>query len=245
MQALILAGGKGTRLRPYTTVIPKPLMPVGDLPILEIILRQLKRAGVLEAILAVGYMGQMFQAFFADGARLGLKISYSFEEQALGTAGPIALALDRLQEDFLVMNGDLLTTLDYGRLFEAHCRSGAAATIAMCRREVQIDFGVIKADARGRLVDYIEKPLYQFDVSMGVNAFNVSAVRKYLTAGVHLDIPDLMMKMKNDGLAVHCFDEPCYWLDIGRMDDYQTANEIFESRKAEFLPEPGAQPGRP
>ncbi|MGH6890781.1 MAG: sugar phosphate nucleotidyltransferase [Dongiaceae bacterium] len=244
MQALILAGGKGTRLRPYTTVIPKPLMPVGDLPILEIILRQLKRAGVIEVILAVGYMGQMFQAFFADGARLGLRISYSFEEQALGTAGPIALALDRLQDNFLMMNGDLLTTLDYSRLFAAHCRSGAAATIGMYRREVEIDFGVIKADAHGRLADYIEKPIYQFDVSMGVNALNVSAVRKYLTAGVHLDIPGLMMKMKTDGLTVNCFTEPCYWLDIGRIDDYETANEIFESRKAEFLPGPGAQSDR-
>lgn len=245
MQALILAGGRGTRLRPYTTVIPKPLMPVGDLPILEIILRQLRNARVTEVILAVGYMGQMFQAFFGDGARLGLKITYSFEEQALGTAGPIALALDRLQDNFLVMNGDLLTTLDYGRLFAAHVKAGAAATIGLYRREVRIDFGVIETDERGRLAKYIEKPLYQFDVSMGVNAVNVAAVRKHLTPGMHLDIPDLMMKLTADGLAVNCFSEPCYWLDIGRIDDYQTANEIFEARKAEFLPELGAKPGRP
>jgi len=244
MQALILAGGRGTRLRPYSTVIPKPLMPVGDLPILEIILRQLRNARVTEVILAVGYMGQMFQAFFADGARLGLKITYSFEEQALGTAGPIALALDRLEDNFLVMNGDLLTTLDYGRLFAAHVKTGAAATIGLYRREVRIDFGVIETDERGRLANYIEKPLYQFDVSMGVNVLKAAAVRKYLTPGMHLDIPDLMMKLKADGLAVNCFSETCYWLDIGRIDDYQTANEIFEARKAEFLPELGVKPGR-
>ena len=245
MQALILAGGRGTRLRPYSTVIPKPLMPVGDLPILEIILRQLRNARVTEVILAVGYMGQMFQAFFADGARLGLKITYSFEEQALGTAGPIALSLDRLEDNFLVMNGDLLTTLDYGRLFAAHVKNSAAATIGLYRREVRIDFGVIETDERGRLANYIEKPLYQFDVSMGVNVLNAAAVRKYLTPGMHLDIPDLMMKLKAEGLAVNCFSEPCYWLDIGRIDDYQTANEIFEARKAEFLPELGVKPGRP
>lgn len=105
MQALILAGGKGTRLRPYTTVLPKPLMPVGDYPILEIIFRQLKHAGVTDIILAVGYMSQLFQAFFQDGSRYGLNVSYSFEDVPLGTAGPIALALDQLDDDFLVLNG--------------------------------------------------------------------------------------------------------------------------------------------
>src|SRR5690242_9498836 len=127
MQALILAGGKGTRLRPYTAVLPKPLMPVGDYPILEIILRQLKANGIDEVILAVGYMSQLFQAFFGDGARYGLRISYSFETQPLGTAGPIALTLDQLEDDFLVMNGDLLTTLNYRNLFEYHLERKAAA----------------------------------------------------------------------------------------------------------------------
>jgi len=236
MQAIILAGGKGTRLRPYTTVIPKPLMPVGDMPILEVVLRQLKNAGVDRVILAVGYMGQMFQAFFRDGARLGLQIDYSFEEHPLGTAGPVGLSLDRLDEDVLVMNGDLLTTLDYKRMFDFHKNVGAAATIGTYKRDVNVDFGVVET-ANGQLVRYLEKPVYHLNVSMGVNVLNINAVRPFLTPGEYQDIPDLMMKLRSEGLAVHCYEEPCYWLDIGRLDDYETANNIFETRKAEFLPQ--------
>lgn len=162
MQALILAGGKGTRLRPYTTVLPKPLMPVGDYPILKIILRQLKSAGAREVILAVGYMSQLFEAFFQDGSRYGLRILYSFEEEPLGTAGPLALALERLEEDVLVMNGDLLTSLNYRDMFEFHQARRAAATIGLHQRDAKIDFGVIERDAEGRLIKYVEKPIYHF-----------------------------------------------------------------------------------
>lgn len=237
MQVLILAGGKGTRLRPYTYVLPKPLMPIGDFPILEIILRQLKYAGVTEVILAVGYMSQLFETFFQEGSRLGIKISYSFEKHALGTAGPIALVLDRLQDDFLVMNGDLLTTLSYNNLFAFHKKMNAAATIGLFRREVKIDFGVIETDSDRRLVRYKEKPTFNFEVSMGINVMNKEVVSSYLKAGEYLDIPDLMMQMISDGHPVYCFNEPCIWLDIGRIDDYQTATQIFVSKMTEFLPE--------
>jgi NDP-sugar pyrophosphorylase family protein len=236
MQALILAGGKGTRLKPYTAVLPKPLMPVGDYPILEIILRQLKNAGVEEVILAVGYMSQLFQAFFQDGSRYGLNLSYSFEEKALGTAGPIALAVDRLEDDFIVMNGDLLTTLKYGNIFAHHRKMKAAATIGLYPREVKIDLGIIEKDTEGRLARYIEKPTYNFEVSMGINVLNKDAVKPYLKPSTYLDLPDLLTRMKADGRQVHTYSEPCYWLDIGRVDDYQTATEIFESRISEFLP---------
>ncbi len=236
VQAVILAGGKGTRLRPYTTVLPKPLMPVGDYPVIEIIMRQLKDAGVREVILAVGYMSQLFQSFFQDGGRYGLKIDYSFEERPLGTAGPIALAIEKLRDDFLVMNGDLLTTLNYGNIFAFHKKMKAAATIGLYRREVKIDFGVVETGPHGRLARYIEKPVYNFDVSMGVNVLNKKAVEPYLKAGEYLDIPDLMMRLHTDGHPVFCYSEPCYWLDIGRVDDYQTATEIFESRQSEFFP---------
>jgi NDP-sugar pyrophosphorylase family protein len=236
MQAIILAGGKGTRLQPYTTVFPKPLMPIGDYPILEVILRQLKIAGVTEVILAVGHLSQLFQAFFQDGSRYGLKISYSLEAQALGTAGPIALVIDRLDQDFLVMNGDLLTTLNYGNLFRYHQEKKAAATLGLYRREVKIDFGVIESDGDGRLVRYVEKPTYCFDVSMGVNALNSKVIKPYLIPGEYLDLPDLMMRLRQDGHPVLCYREPCYWLDIGRADDYQTAVEIFGARQSEFMP---------
>ncbi|MGE3507837.1 MAG: sugar phosphate nucleotidyltransferase [Vicinamibacterales bacterium] len=236
MQALILAGGQGARLRPYTTILPKPMMPVGDYPILEIILRQLKHAGVTDVILAVGYLSQLFQAFFQDGDRYGLRISYSFEDAPLGTAGPLALVVDRLQEDFLVMNGDLLTTLNYGNLFDFHRTHQAAATIGLYRREVKIDFGVIECDASSQLVAYREKPAWQFTVSMGINALNKRAVLPYLTPGAYLDLPELMLRMRADGRPVLCYEEACSWLDVGRLDDYQAATEAFLARKQEFLP---------
>ena len=235
-KALVLCGGKGTRLRPYTTVIPKPLMPVGDYPILEILLRQLQKAGVEEAVLAVGYMGQLFQAFFGDGARIGLDISYSFEERPLGTAGAVASVIDRLGEDFPVTNGDLLTTLDYGGMLAAHRSSGAAATIGLYRREVKVDFGVVETDEASRLIEYREKPVYRFDVSMGVNCLHRDIVKQYVTEHEYLDMPDLMMRLAKDGHVVRGFRSECFWLDIGRLDDYQQAQEIFDARRGEFLP---------
>ncbi len=235
MQALILAGGRGTRLRPYTTILPKPLMPVGDHPILEVILRQLKRAGITEVILAVGYLGQLFQALFEDGSRLGLKIQYSLEKKSLGTAGPIALVIDQLNDDFLVLNGDLLTTLNYDQIFSFHREKKASATIGCFPREVPIEFGVIEKDAALRLVRYIEKPTYNFEVSMGINVLNKKAVSPYLNPDTFLNLPDLMNRLLRDGHSVYCYNEPCFWLDIGRVDDYQQALEIFESKKNQFL----------
>lgn len=237
MKAVILAGGKGTRLKPYTTVIPKPLMPIGNYPILEVILHQLKQYGADEIILAVGHMAQLFQAFFNNGESFGIKIGYSFETQPLGTAGPLAQLIDRLDDDFLVMNGDLLTTLNYRRLYEYHRDHHAAATIGLYEREVKIDFGVVNVDSDNRLTEYIEKPTYKFNVSMGINVINPEIARPYLIPGKYLDLPDLMMKLHEDGHTVLTYNEPCYWLDIGRVDDYQMANEIFETRKSEFMPD--------
>ncbi len=235
MKAVILAGGKGARLRPYTTVIPKPLMPIGDLPILEIILRQMKKARIEEIVLAVGYMSQLFQAFFQNGERYGLKISYSFEDEPLGTAGPLANIIHDLSSDFIVLNGDLLTTLNYGDLINFHIEKKSAATICLYHRDVKIDFGVVKTDSDDRLSDYIEKPTYSFQVSMGVNVFNRDMVAPYLVPGQYLDIPDLMNTMRQDGLPVFGYSQDCFWLDIGRIEDYQIANDVFEARRSEFL----------
>lgn len=241
MKALVLAGGRGTRLRPYTMVLPKPLMPVGDYPVLEITLRQLRAAGVRDVVLAVGYMSQLFRAFFEDGRRLGLNISYSFEEEPLGTAGPISNVIDELGDDFIITNGDLLTTLDYRAMFDEHRASGAAATIGLYNREVKIDYGVLEFSQNGELAGYKEKPVYSFEVSMGVNVLHTATVREYLTRGKHLDIPDLMMRLVADRHPVRGFRSDCYWLDIGRVDDYKTAIEIFDERQAEFLPPVAAQ----
>lgn len=236
MKALILAGGRGTRLRPYTNVIPKPLMPVGDYPILEILLRQLRHAGVRDVILAVGYMSELFRSFFAAGERLGLNISYSFEDKPLGTAGPIAAALDELGDHFIITNGDLLTTLDFRAMYEEHVASGAAATIGLHRREVKIDFGVVDFSDEGLLERYREKPVMRFDVSMGVNVLGREAVRPYLRPDEYLDIPDLMQMLTRDGAAVRAYRSDCYWLDIGRVDDYQLATQMFEEGSEQFLP---------
>ncbi len=235
MQALILAGGKGTRLRPYTTVLPKPLMPIGDIPILEIILRQLKFSGVDSVILAVGYMHHLFESFFQNGERYGLSISYSFEDKPLGTAGPIALAMDRLEEDFLVMNGDLLTTLDYSALFQKHIDTKSAGTISLHRRTVNIDYGVVDYDENNCLLGYKEKPSYNYDVSMGINVLNKQAISDIVRPGEYLDIPNLMTQLTESGKRVGCYQQECEWLDIGRIDDYQQATDIFESNRSLFL----------
>ncbi|MBF0512639.1 MAG: NTP transferase domain-containing protein [Desulfovibrionaceae bacterium] len=237
MQALILAGGKGTRLRPYTAVLPKPLMPLGDASILSIILRQLKRAGATEVILAVNYLHHIIQAVLGDGGPHGLKITYSLEERELGTAGPIALAFDRLDDDFLILNGDILTTLDFAGLFAVHREGGQAATIAVHPREVPVDFGVIRTDEAGLLIDYDEKPTLRYEVSMGVNVLNKAAIAGHIEKNVRLDMPDLLMRLARAGEKVFCRREPCFWLDIGRIDDYNTANQIFDSMKKDFLPE--------
>lgn len=235
MQAVVLAGGKGSRLAPYTTVLPKPLMPVGDQPILEIMLRQLKAAGFTHIILAVGYMHHLFESFFGDGERYGLKITYSFEEKALGTAGPLAQIMDQLDEHFLVTNGDLLTTLNWSNIMADHVQAKRAATIGMFHRQVSIDFGVVKTDGEGRLAEYIEKPTYEFDVSMGVNVFSRERIRPYLIAGDYLDIPDLMRNLSEKGEEVFCYKEPCEWLDIGRVDDYQAAAQELLENQGDYL----------
>jgi NDP-sugar pyrophosphorylase family protein len=236
MKALVLCGGRGTRLRPYTTVIPKPLMPIGDYPILEVLLQQLRAAGVREVVLAINYMGQLFRAFFEDGARLGLEIAYVTEDKPLGTAGALASSLELLGDDFLVTNGDLLTTLDFGALFAAHQASSDAATIGLFRREVKIDFGVIETGEGGELARYREKPTYHFDVSMGVNVLKRSVVAQFIRQNEYLDMPDLMMRLVQAGHRVGTFRADCSWLDIGRLDDYQTAVDLFEQRKQDFLP---------
>lgn len=238
MQALILAGGKGTRLLPYTAVLPKPLMPIGDMPILEIILRQLKNSGFTSVILAVNYLSHMFELFFQDGEKLGLDIKYSFEDKPLGTAGPIANAIDLLQEDFLVMNGDLLTTLNYQKLFDNHINSDSSATIAVHKRTVNIDYGVVNYNSDNSLVGYDEKPSLDFDVSMGINVLKKSSIISLIEKDKYLDIPDLMMKIsKKNPKSVSCYKEKCEWLDMGRIDDYSVATELFEENRFLYLGE--------
>jgi NDP-sugar pyrophosphorylase family protein len=227
------------RLRPYTTVLPKPLMPVGDRPILDIIVRQLRHAGFERLTIVTGHLAELIEAFFGDGEKYGIAIDYYREDEPLGTVGALAL-LEDLDEDFLVMNGDVLTDLAYAEFLEQHRASGAAASVAAHSREVQVSLGVLQFEDEGdadRLTGYIEKPTYHYEVSMGVYAFSPRAIEQ-IEPGVRLDFPDLVLKLLDAGETVRARrSENDYWLDIGRHDDYETAMDEFERMRDRFLPD--------
>ena len=237
MQAVIMAGGRGTRLGPYTATFPKPLVPIGDIPILELLLRQLKAAGVTEVILAVNHLHHLLRAFFGDGERLGLAVSYSLEDTPLGTAGPIGGMLDRLQETFFVTNGDLLTTLDFRAMMVAHSAAEADATIGSFQREIKSEFGVLQTDAAMLMTGYLEKPVQTHLVSMGLYVMRREAVAPHVVPGQKLDMPDLMRNLVADHRRVLCHAPDCIWLDIGRPEDYAQAQDMFERDRTLFLPE--------
>ncbi len=234
MKAVILAGGKGTRLAPYTTILPKPLMPIGDMPILEIVLRQLAYYGFDDISLAVGYLAELLMAYCGDGSKFKVKIAYSHEQQPLGTAGPIALVPD-LDETFLVMNGDLLTSLDYGAMYRYHKERGAIATLAAYQREVKIDLGVIEIDEDNWVQDYVEKPTYHYAVSTGVYIFEPK-ILDFIPFNQRLDLPELVLRLISQGQRVNVYRFDGYWLDIGRHDDYELAMDEFAIHRDSFLP---------
>ena len=234
MKAVILAGGKGRRLRPYTTVLPKPLMPLGEMPIVEVVLRQLAANGFREVTLAVGYLAELMMAYCGDGSKFGLHLRYSREEEPLGTAGPLAL-IEGLTDTTLVMNGDVLTTLDMRAMVARHRASGAVATIATHRRQHQINYGIIESDGANRVTAYIEKPTHHYQVSMGLYLLE-PAVLARIAPGEYLDLPDLVRQLMADGQPVMAYPFDGYWRDIGRHDDYEQAVEEFETMQAQLLP---------
>jgi len=236
MKAVVLAGGKGTRLAPYTKILPKPLMPIGDMPILEILLRQMKRTGIDEVVLTVGNLSELLRAFFQDGSRYGLKILYSYEDCPLGTAGPLSLIND-LNETFLVSNGDVLTTLDFRVLIDCHHKHKAIATIASHVRNVHIDLGVIRTTLENEIIGYIEKPTYELFVSMGIYVFD-PRILSYIEYKKYLDFPDLVLKLIAAGERVMSYPYEGYWMDLGRVEDYEQAVRDFESLKDQLLGEP-------
>ncbi len=227
MRAVILAGGKGTRLRPYTTLIPKPMVPLGGrYSILEIVLMQLSKAGFTHVTLAVNHLSNLIMAYFGDGSRWGMKLDYSLEDEPLSTIAPLTLIKD-LPENFLVMNGDILCDLDYLSFIESHIAHGNDVTVSAYRREVKIDFGVLDCDQDQKLTGFREKPTYAFDVSMGIYCINRSVIDN-LEPGMPYGFDNLMLDgIKNETkIAIRPF--AGYWLDIGRPDDYQYADDHFE-----------------
>lgn len=235
MRAVILAGGQGTRLRPYTTFFPKPLMPIGEMPILEVLLRQMRRAGVSDVTLTVNHLAEMLRMFFQDGSNLGLNIDYSTEDFPLGTAGPLSL-LEGLDETFFVSNGDILSTIDMESLLAYHRQHGAVATIATHRRDIKIDLGVIQCNSQGFVTDYIEKPTYNFYVSMGIYIFE-PGVLKHIPYAEYFDFPELVLKLIAEGEQVVSYPFDGYWKDLGRPDDYEQAVVDFEQMRSLFLPD--------
>ncbi len=235
MKAVVLAGGKGTRLAPYTRIIPKPMMPIGDKAILEIMLHQMRRAGITDVILTVGHLAGLMRAFFQDGSHLGLNICYSIEENPLGTAGPLSL-INGLDETFMVCNGDVLTTLNMAELIEYHRSNHGVATIASHIRQVQIDLGVIQTNGDHAIIGYLEKPVMQYLVSMGIYIFE-PLVLQYIPKGQYLDFPDLILKLVAEEKKVVSYPFNGYWEDLGRPDDYEQANIDFEKMRSQFLPE--------
>lgn len=234
-QAVIMAGGKGTRLYPYSALLPKPLMPLGDMPILELLLRQMQQAGITDVLIAVNHLRHLIEAFFGDGRKYDLRIRYFNEDKPLGTAGALGGMMDQLDENFIVSNGDLLTTMDIGMMAKGHCAIGADASIGVFQRENKIDFGLIEFDSEMRLSAYHEKPTSLYYVSMGVYVLRREAVWPLITPDTYLDMPTLLLALRAAEHDVRCFHHDGIWLDIGRPDDFALAQETFEKSRELFL----------
>ena len=234
-RAVILAGGKGTRLRPYTVVLPKPLMPIGDYPILEVVIRQLARHGFDRVTMAVNHQAELIKAFFGDGSKWRIQIDYSLEDEPLGTMGPLKRIGD-LPEHFLVMNGDVLTDLDFTALHAEHTGANRLFTISSYRREQKVDYGVLVTSSQGTLEGFQEKPVTPYEVSMDI--YMVSrAILPYVPAHGPYGFDDLMRDLLKAHQTVHVRKFGGYWLDIGRADDYQQAIDEFAGMKQRFLHE--------
>jgi NDP-sugar pyrophosphorylase family protein len=232
-RAVILAGGKGTRLRPYTVVLPKPLMPIAEYPILEIVIRQLARHGFDHITIAINHQVEIIKAFFGDGSKWKVKIDYSVEDQPLGTMGPVRL-IENLPAHFLVMNGDILTDLNYSEFYLEHAANNRLFTISSYRREHCIDYGVLETNAEGKLRRFIEKPTKRYEVSMGIYMVSRNLLR-YLPKNKPFGFDHLMLDLlkAKKTVIVKRFDG--YWLDIGRPDDYAQAIEEFSVLKERFI----------
>ena len=225
--AVILAGGQGTRLRPYTVTLPKPLVPVGERPILEIIIGQLARDGFTRVIVAVGHMAELIEAYFGDGSQWGLTIEYAREGEPLGTAGPLGSVANALPTHFLVLNGDVLCDLDYGAFLTQHMQhpDEPVLTVSTHRRTLLSEYGVLQTNTRGHLTAYFEKPTYDLAVSEGIYAFSREALT-WIPPQQRFDFPDLVNALLTAHQTVIAAEHDGLWLDIGRPDDYERAQDL-------------------
>jgi len=234
LKAVILAGGKGTRLRPFTASFPKPLVPLGDTPVVEVLIRRLIEFGIIDITMTLGHLAELMRAYFLQREELTKRLNLKFvvEETPTGTAGSVSL-VDNLNDTFLVMNGDLLTDLNFHDLVDFHRSKNAVLTIATRKREVKIDLGVLEYNDDDEITAYYEKPAKTYDVSMGVYVYEPKAL-EFIEPGKRLDLPDLVLKLIAAGERVCSFSTDCQWLDIGRPDDYARAQELYEEQSESF-----------
>lgn len=231
--AVILAGGKGTRLRPYTVVLPKPLMPIGDYPILEVIIRQLAYYEFDRIVLAVNHQADLIKSYFGNGEKWRLKIEYSLEDRPLSTIAPLKL-IHELPEDFLIMNGDILTDLDFSKFWDEHVKNKNIFTISAAKRELHSEYGVLEINQDNKLSGFKEKPVLQYDVSMGIYMAN-RRILQYIPENSAYGFDQLMLDLLASKNPASVIRQKCYWLDIGRPDDYIQAIDEFEALKERFL----------
>jgi len=222
VKAVILAGGEGRRLHPYTLTVPKPMMPIGERPILELLVAQLRRGGIRDLVFAIGHLGEIISGHFGDGSAFDVSIRYSKEERLLGTAGPLDLVRPLLDDTFLVMNGDILSDLDLVAIIAEHRQRASDATVVVARHAETIDFGVVGLDAHGDVASWDEKPVVERMVSIGVCILE-PATLGHLAPGAHVDLPDFLMALVRAGMRVRGHLHQGYWLDIGNPAAYERA----------------------
>jgi NDP-sugar pyrophosphorylase family protein len=239
-RAIIQAGGRGTRLYPYTTVLPKPLMPIGDHPILEIVLRQLVHHGFLDVTITVGHLGHLIMAVLGDGSRFGARVRYLREEEPRGTMGGLS-QFGSIDEPLLVMNGDLLTDFNFRAFMREHLTSEASLSVGVCYKEVPISLGVLEVDKSQRVSGFREKPVLSFPCSMGIYAVSPDLIPHIPASGV-FGFDDLMALCLAERIAVRAHPFDGLWLDIGRPEDYASAAQLFQEHRARLVPPPRVYP---
>jgi NDP-mannose synthase len=237
MKAVILAAGEGTRLRPYTKVLPKPLLPLGERPMLDIIIRQLAHFGFTEITVTAFWLRDAIKLFLQmmQAELPNVKLTYVAQDKLMGTAGGIS-SLPGLDDTFLVMNADVLTTMNYAELMRYHKEKGSALTIGMYPKKIKISLGLLQYDNDNNLLGYAEKPESSYPVSMGIYVFD-PLVLPYVPPNDYLDIPTLAKRLMDDQKRVVVYPFDGHWIDIGKPEDFTDAQEQYERLKAEFLPE--------
>ncbi|WP_428514539.1 nucleotidyltransferase family protein [Roseovarius sp.] len=234
MKAVILAGGQGLRMRPYTSILPKPLLPIGDLPIIEIILRRLEKAGVTDVVIAIGYLGNLIQTYLSQNSiSERMSITYHLEEEPLGTAGAIG-TIAGLDEPFFVMNGDLLSDIDFNAMMQHHLNTGADLTVGVVTTEVQIQLGVLSLGDEDTVIGYDEKPKMSYAASMGIYVYSPH-VKSLIHPNAYLDAPSLVLRLIENAHKVSGFTQPCRWIDIGNPGEYERAQQEFAENPEAFL----------